>query len=94
MTKIWRKVTALIATIMAGLMMISITVYAVVNAQRSVIDTALGTTSWTIVTEDTDDENLYNFEALHKDGTNIDGEEVTVDVHDGEFVFASQKVAD
>lgn len=91
MTKIWRKVTALIATIMAGLMMISITVYAVVNAQRSVIDTALGTTSWTIVTEDTDDENLYNFEALHKDGTNIDGEEVTVDTSTLKGLFDYEK---
>lgn len=91
MTKIWRKVTALIATVMAGLMMISITVYAVVNAQRSVIDTALGTTSWTIVTEDTDDENLYNFEALHKDGTNIDGEEVTVDTSTLKGLFDYEK---
>lgn len=91
MTKIWRKVTALIATVMAGLMMISITVYAVVNAQRSVIDTALGTTSWTIVTEDTDDENLYNFEALHKNGTNIDGEEVTVDTSTLKGLFDYEK---
>lgn len=91
MTKIWRKVTALIATVMAGLMMISISVYAVVNAQRSTIDSALGTTSWTIVTEDTDDENLYNYEAIRREGTNIDGETVTVDTSTLKGLFDYEK---
>ena len=91
MTKIWRKVTALIATIMAGLMMLSISVYAVVNAQRSTIDTALGTNSWTTVTDDTDDENLYNYEALHREGVNIDGEEVTVDTSTLKGLFDYEK---
>ena len=91
MTKIWRKVTALIATIMAGLMMLSVSVYAVVNAQRGTIDTALGTTSWITVTEDTDDENLYNYGPIKKDGVNIDGEEVTVDTSTLKGLFDYEK---
>lgn len=91
MTKIWRKVTALIATIMAGLMMLSISVYAVVNNYRSMIDGALGTNSWTTVTDETDDENLYNYGPIKRDGVNIDGEEVEVDTSTLKGLFDYEK---
>lgn len=92
MTKIWRKVLPLVSSVMAGLMMISISLYVVVNAQRSNIDMALGTNSWTIVTDESgNDENLYNFSALKRTVKNIDGEEVTVDTSTLKGLFDYEK---
>ena len=80
------------AGLCAGILGISSSAYAVVNAQRSVIDTNLGTTSYRVVTDaDASDDNLYGITAKQATVTNVDGEEMEADCSTLEGLFAYEK---
>lgn len=87
-----QKVTSVLSRLFAGLMMVSISTYAVVNAQRSTLDSALGTSSWKVVTDTSGgDDNLYNFEAKKGTVIGIDGKEISVDCSNLKGLFAYEK---
>lgn len=87
-----KKATRALAGLFAGILGISSSAYAVVNAQRSVIDTNLGTTSYRVVTDaDASDDNLYGITAKQGTVVNVDGEEMEVDCTTLEGLFAYEK---
>ena len=87
-----KKAVRVFAGLCAGILGISSSAYAVVNAQRSVIDTNLGTTSYRVVTDaDASDDNLYGITAKQATVTNVDGEEMEVDCSTLEGLFAYEK---
>ena len=58
------KATRAFASLFAGILAVSSSTYAVVNAQRSVIDANLGISSYKVVTDtDASDDNLYGITA-------------------------------
>lgn len=86
------KAVRVFAGLCAGILGISSSAYAVVNAQRSVIDTNLGTTSYRVVTDaDASDDNLYGITAKQATVTNVDGEEMEADCSTLEGLFAYEK---
>lgn len=87
-----KKATRVFAGLFAGILGISSSAYAVVNAQRSNIDTNLGTSSYRVVTDtDASDDNLYGITAKQGTVVNVDGDEVTVDCSTLEGLFTYEK---
>ncbi len=87
-----KKATRVLAGLFAGILGISSSAYAVVNAQRSTIDTNLGTSSYKVVTDaDASDDNLYGITAKQGTVVNVDGEEMEVDCTTLAGLFAYEK---
>lgn len=87
-----KKATRVCASLFAGILAVSSSTYAVVNAQRSTIDTNLGTSSYKIVTDpNASNDNLYGITAKQEKMINIDGEETTVDCSTLKGLFAYEK---
>lgn len=92
MSRIWKKTTSVLACILAGAMMISISGYSVANANRGTLDGALGTSSWKISTDTSgNDDNLYPFKPLNTTVVGIDGTSISVDTSNLAGLFAYEK---
>ncbi len=87
-----RKTTRVFAGLFAGILAVSASTYAVVNAQRSVIDANLGTSSYKVVTDaDASGDNLYGITAKQGKVVNADGVEVDIDCSTLEGLFTYEK---
>lgn len=91
MKKILKKITATMSGILAGVLAIGVSGYTVADSQRGTLDSALGTTSWKVVTKEANDENLYTFDSLKEKSINIDGKEVQVDTSTLKGLFTYEK---
>lgn len=87
-----KKASRVCAGLLAGILGISSSTYAVANAQRSTLDASLGTSSYKVV-KDTgvSDDNLYGITAKQGKVINVDGEEMEVDCTTLEGLFAYEK---
>lgn len=86
------KATRAFASLFAGILAVSSSTYAVVNAQRSVIDANLGISSYKVVTDtDASDDNLYGITAKQGTILNVDGVETEIDCTTLEGLFAYEK---
>ena len=86
------KATRAFASLFAGILAVSSSTYAVVNAQRSVIDANLGISSYKVVTDtDASDDNLYGITAKQGTILNVDGMETEIDCTTLEGLFAYEK---
>lgn len=87
-----KKAARVLASLFAGTLTISSSVYAVVNVQRSVIDANLGISSYKVVTDtDASDDNLYGITAKQGTFVTVDGEEKEVDCSTLEGLFTYEK---
>ena len=87
-----KKAARVCAGLLAGILGISSSTYAVVNAQRSTLDANLGTSSYKVVTDTSaSDDNLYGITAKQGKAINVDGEEVEVDCTTLEGLFEYEK---
>lgn len=87
-----KKASRVCAGLLAGILGISSSSYAVVNAQRSTLDANLGTSSYKVVTDTSaSDDNLYGITAKQGKVINVDGEEMDVDCTTLEGLFAYEK---
>lgn len=87
-----KKASRVCAGLLAGILGISSSTYAVANAQRSTLDASLGTSSYKVVTDtDRSDDNLYGITAKQTKVINVDGEEMEVDCTTLEGLFAYEK---
>lgn len=86
------KVSRVFASLFAGLLAVSSSTYTVVNAQRSVIDANLGTSSYKTVTDaNASTDNLYGITAKQEKTVNVDGVETEADCTTLEGLFAYEK---
>lgn len=86
------KAARVAAGLFAGIFAVSSSTYAVVNAQRSMIDSSLGTSSYKVVTDaDASDDNLYGITAKQGTYVNVDGVETELDCTTLEGLFSYEK---
>lgn len=87
-----KKAARVCASLFAGLLAVSSSTYSVVNAQRSTIDTNLGTSSYKVVTDaDASQDNLYGITAKQGTYINADGEEAQADCTTLKGLFEYEK---